>query len=67
MMEELANINWALIAPLIGVQFLLMIIAIIDLIRIPQTKGPKWVWVLVILFVNLIGPIIYFIVGRKSE
>lgn len=67
MMEELANINWALIAPLIGVQFLLMIIAIIDLIRIPQTKGPKWVWALVICFVNLIGPIIYFIAGRKSE
>jgi hypothetical protein len=32
-----------------------------------HTRGPKWVWALVILFVNLIGPIIYFVAARKDE
>ena len=32
-----------------------------DLVRRAQTRGPKWLWALVILFVNLIGPIIYFV------
>ncbi|WP_413364314.1 PLD nuclease N-terminal domain-containing protein [Lysinibacillus sp. 3P01SB] len=66
-MEELANINWGLIAPLIVVQAILMIVALTDLVRIHATNGPKWVWALVIIFANLVGPVIYFIVGRKSS
>jgi len=44
-----------------------MIAALVDLIRRAQTRGPKWVWVLVIVLVNYIGPIIYFVAGRKEE
>lgn len=66
-MEELANIDWRLIAPLFVVQLILVVIALIDLVRIHATKGPKWVWALVILLGNTIGPIIYFIFGRKGE
>lgn len=65
-MEELANINWGLIAPLIVVQAILMIVALIDLARIHATNGPKWLWALIILFISLFGPVIYFIVGRKT-
>jgi hypothetical protein len=49
------------------IQLVLMIAALVDLIRREQTRGPKWVWALVILFVNFIGPIIYFVAGRKEE
>lgn len=66
-LEELANLDWRLIAPLFVVQFILMVVALIDLMRIHQTKGPKWVWALVIVFISTLGPIIYFIFGRKSE
>ncbi len=66
-MEQLANINWTLIAPLIVVQVILAIVALIDIARIHATNGPKWVWVLVALFINTIGPIIYFIFGRKAS
>lgn len=66
-MEQLTNLDLRLIAPLFIVQLVLLVIALIDLIRIPQTKGPKWVWALVIIFVNMLGPIIYFIFGRRSE
>ncbi|GEC82643.1 PLDc_N domain-containing protein [Lysinibacillus sphaericus] len=66
-MEELANIPWAIIAPLIGVQIILVIVALIDLSKIHATNGPKILWVLIILFINLLGPIAYFIVGRKQS
>ncbi len=62
----LDSINWALIAPLLIVQFILAIVALVDLARIHATNGPKWVWVIVILLLNTIGPIIYFIFGRKT-
>ncbi|GIN40407.1 MULTISPECIES: PLDc N-terminal domain-containing protein [Heyndrickxia] len=63
----LKEINWGLIAPIIIIQFLLVIIAVIDLIRNKQPNGPKWMWVLIILFINIVGPIIYFIVGRRQN
>lgn len=59
--------NLALLVPLIIAQFILMIVAIIDLVRIEKTNGPKWVWALVIVFINLIGPIVYFIFGRRND
>jgi len=62
----LDSINWALIAPLLIVQFILAIVALVDLARIHATNGPKWVWVIVILLINTIGPIIYFVFGRKT-
>ena len=66
-MEQLANINWALIAPLFIVQVILAIVALVDIARIHATNGPKWVWVLVVLVINTIGPIVYFIFGRKTS
>lgn len=66
-MEQLANINWALVAPLFIVQAILAIVALIDIARIHATNGPKWVWVLVVIIINTIGPIIYFIFGRKTS
>jgi len=54
------------IIPLVLLQLTLMIVALMDLIRREKTKGPKWIWVLVIVFGELIGPIIYFIFGREE-
>jgi len=53
--------------PLILIQLGLVIFALIDLIRREKTRGPKWVWVLIILFLNFLGPILYFVVGREDE
>lgn len=66
-MEQLANIPWGLIAPLLVLQFVLAAVAIVDIVRIHETRGPKWVWVIVSLFVSTLGPIAYFIFGRKSQ
>lgn len=56
-----------LLIPLFLIQLGLMIAALIDLIKREKTKGPKWVWILIVVFVNMIGPIIYFVIGREEE
>lgn len=63
----MAEINWAIIAPILIIEFLLLVVAIVDLIRIEKTNGPKFLWALLILFVSIIGPILYFVVGRRSS
>jgi uncharacterized membrane protein len=44
-----------------------LIFALVDLLKREKTNGPKWLWVIIIVFVNMIGPIVYFIVGRRDE
>jgi hypothetical protein len=56
-----------LLVPVFMIQLALLIFGLFDLIRREKTRGPKWVWALVIIFVNVIGPIIYFVLGRKDE
>ena len=56
-----------LLIPIVVIELGLMIAALVDLIRRAHTRGPKWIWALVILLVNFIGPIIYFVAGRNEE
>jgi len=55
-----------LLLPLIFLQLILMISALVVCARSEATNGPKWVWVLIIVFGNLLGSIIFFIFGRKN-
>lgn len=54
------------LVPIIVLQLGLMAFALVDLVRRERTRGPKWAWALVIVLVNFIGPIIYFVVGREE-
>jgi hypothetical protein len=56
-----------LLIPLLVIQLILMAAALIDIARREKTRGPKWVWVLVSIFVSTIGPILYFVLGREEE
>lgn len=59
--------NIALLAPIIAISVVLSIVALIDLVRRDRVRfGNKWIWLVVILFVNLIGPIVYLLVGREE-
>ena len=64
------RVDWLLlIAPLLAIQLALIIVALRDLFR-PERRvrgGAKWIWVLVIVFLELLGPLIYFTVGREDE
>ena len=64
---ELIKQYLPLLIPVVLIELGLMIAALVDLIRRAQTRGPKWVWALVIVLINFIGPIIYFVAGRKDE
>ena len=64
-MENISSLVPYLI-PIVLLQLGLMVFALVDLIRRERTNGPKWVWALVIVFVNLIGPIVYLVAGREE-
>ncbi len=45
----------------------LWIIALIDILKSEFTGNNKIVWLLVILLIPIVGPIIYFIVGKNQK
>jgi len=56
-----------LLIPLILLELGLMIAALIDLLRRERrTRGPKWVWGLLIVFFSIVGPLVYFFLGRED-
>jgi hypothetical protein len=68
---NLVNINLAqllpLLIPIILLELGLLVWALLDIIRRERvTGGNKVVWILVIVLVNTIGPIVYFLFGRKE-
>jgi hypothetical protein len=58
----------ALLIPIVVIQLGLMIAALYDLEREDRRVrgGSKLVWGFVIVFVNVIGPILYFVAGREE-
>lgn len=67
MQETLSNLNWGLIAPILVIQLILLAIALIDCIRSERTRGPKGLWILVILFIQILGPVLYFVIGKERD
>jgi len=55
-----------IIAPIAVLQLLLAVFALVVCIRAEETRGPRWMWVLIILFGSLIGSILFFTLGRRS-
>lgn len=57
-----------MLLPLIILQLALMIFALRDLIKREKvTGGNKIIWGAIIILINIIGPIIYFVLGRKEN
>jgi hypothetical protein len=58
----------ALLAPIVIIQIGLMIAALYDLEKEERRVrgGSKLVWALVIVFVNVVGPLVYLIAGREE-
>jgi len=70
-LEDLKDIDWMgvlpIILPFVAVGFILILIALLDLYRNRKTRENVFIWTLVILFCNTIGPILYFVLGRKDN
>ena len=57
-----------LLIPLYVIQLALMVIALVDLFKRENMKSnTRLVWVFVIILINVIGPIVYLIAGRKDK
>lgn len=56
-----------LLVPVLILQLILMATALVSCLKQKETNGPKWLWIIVIIFLNIIGPILYFIFGRKER
>lgn len=66
-MSEITN-NLALLLPVIILEFILAITALIHVIKHPNYRFVnKAIWIIVVLFIQIIGPIFYFIFGRGEE
>ena len=46
---------------------ILPLIALIDLLRSHFANNDKLVWTIIVIFVVVIGPILYFTIGRKQK
>jgi hypothetical protein len=59
---------FAILIPILLIQLGLLVWALYDLTRpTRKVKGDsKVVWALIIIFINIIGPILYFLVGRED-
>jgi len=56
-----------IVLPVIVVGTLLVLLALLDLYRHRKTRGNILVWMLIIVFVQTLGPILYFVIGRKDS
>jgi hypothetical protein len=55
-----------LLIPIVLLELGLMIFCLVDIIRRPKTRGPKWMWIIIVVLVNLLGPITYLLIGREE-
>ena len=57
-----------IIAPLVIINLIFVIFALVDLAKRPKVLWDnKIIWVLLIVFVQYLGWISYFLLGRKDE
>lgn len=57
-----------LIIPLAILEWTLAIVALVHVVKHPHYKfGNKIMWILIVLLIQIIGPIVYFIFGRGRE
>ncbi|EAG3566673.1 negative regulator of sigma-Y activity [Listeria monocytogenes] len=57
----------ALIIPVILLYLALLLTAIIDLTKNWNERKNPVIWLVVIIVINIFGPIAYFLFGRKEE
>ena len=55
-----------LLAPVLLIWLILLVAGLVDLIPRQCTRGPKWLWVLIVILFSIIGPVVYFIFGREE-
>ncbi len=55
-----------LILPIVIISLILIALALVDLYKNREFREHKRIWVLIIVCANTIGPVLYFVFGRKE-
>lgn len=55
-----------MLLPLVAIQFGLAIYCAVKIFKEGVQNLNRWIWLAICVFANLIGPIIFLIVGRKK-
>jgi uncharacterized membrane protein YozB (DUF420 family) len=65
----MGSIDIRLLAPIIILELLMKVVALTDLARRSQeqVRGPRWLWALLILFVSMLGWVVYLVWGRDDQ
>jgi hypothetical protein len=54
--------------PLIILQLILMVTALVHIVRHNTVRrGSKPIWIIIVVCINIIGPILYFLFGKGEE
>ena len=54
--------------PLVIADFALAMTALIHVLKHPNYRfGNKVMWIVIVLFIQIIGPVVYFLIGRGEE
>lgn len=60
--------NIPFLIPIIIIEVVLMVSAVVHIIKHDKFRfGNKVIWILISVFIQIIGPIIYFTIGRGDE
>ncbi|MCF8018106.1 MAG: PLD nuclease N-terminal domain-containing protein [Vallitaleaceae bacterium] len=64
---ELTKEMFIMLLPLLAIQLGLIIYCVVKIMKEGVANLNKWAWIAICIFINLIGPITFLIVGRKRE
>ncbi len=66
-MNELSG-YWPFLVPYVIIEFALMIFALVHVLRHKHYRvGNRVIWVIVVLLIQIIGPIAYIAFGRSDD
>ena len=55
-----------ILVPLVVIASIMVMVALNDLRKQPATRGPKWMWAVLICIWVPLGLLAYFVMGRKE-
>lgn len=63
---DIINSMLPIIIPTILIQLILMTIALWQILKHNNYKYSKTIWCFIVIFLQIIGPIVYFLIGRND-
>ena len=66
-MIELTTQQILMLLPLLALQLGLALFCALKIFKEGVANLNKWIWLAICLFINLLGPVIFLMIGRKRE